>query len=321
MARLAHPQHTAKLRPHIHTSYHGLAAILMLTGLLLAGVSQNVNAASGLPPELQVAQNPVQGAIGVSATVAGPPPSTGAVIITPRTGSTTSGNPITVNGTCPAGLLVSLYKNDVFAGSTVCTAQGAFTLVADLFDGANTLVAKVTDALNQSGPDSAGINVFYNAPSLALPGSVALGRQLFLQTNTPSRGAQPDQAMNWEATIVGGTGPYAISWDWGDNTTTLLSRQFEGSFTSSHTYKRAGNYRVVLKVTDSLGNSAYMQLVSVVNGPIEAVTSSSAGITPGTLVRIWPLYGLACLFVLVFWLGERRELHKLGKRGQLLPAA
>lgn len=306
MAKLLHHRHTGHLQPHHRTSYPGLAFVLLILGAFLLFVSHGALGSVPVP-----AVNPQSGAIGVSGLVLGPPPSTQAVILVPGNGSHTSIIPITVSGTCTGGLLVSIFANDIFVGSTVCTSSGAFSLQVDLFEGQNTLVAKVSDSLGQYGPDSAAVTVTYDSPLLALQGSAVFGHQLYLLTATPSRGAQPGLPIAWVVTIVGGTPPYAVSWDWGDGKTDLVSRQFDGPFSTAHTYDRPGVYRVIVKATDGAGNSAFLQLVTIVNGPIPATATTSGGMDPGILISIWPAYILVCLFVLVFWLGERRELKKL----------
>jgi hypothetical protein len=305
MAKLIPSRHSFRLQPHHRTSYGGLALILLIVGVFLLFISEGAHGD---------VVNPQSGAIGIAATVPGPAPSQGATILSPSNGSHTSTIPITVSGTCPAGLIISIYSNDIFVGSTICTSAGGYSLQINLFDGQNSLVAKDTDALGQNGPDSAAINVTYDAPSLALPGSSILGRQLFLESTTPTRGGSPGASIPWQVTIVGGTAPYALSWNWGDGSkTTLVSEQFEGPVTTIHTYARAGTYRVIAQVTDAAGNSAFLQMVMVVNGPITAAPSTTTKIDPSLLASIWPVYILACLFVLTFFIGEKREVHKLRK--------
>ncbi len=306
-------EHFGKLRPHRHTSYAGLFFAVVLAGLLLLGMSWVAEAA---PP----AVNPQSGSLGLTGTVPGPAPSTAAVILTPRDGSRTSSIPITVSGTCPAATFVEIEKNNVFAGATTCQDDGTFSLLVDLFDGANTLVARVVDALGQAGPDSASVQVFYDAPSLSLPAG-AVGKQLFLETNVTVTGGNPAQQIARTITIVGGVGPYAVSWDWGDDATSLSSEGSEGDVRASHAYERPGAYRVIVRVTDSQGNSGFLQVITVVNGPVGAFGATKGqglGALPVMLVTAWPLYGLAALMVLFFWMGELREVHKLRRRHLLL---
>ncbi len=304
--------HTAKLKPHSHTSYAGLTFVLILAGVVLAAYSWSASAA--VP-----AENPQSGSVGLSGTVRGPAPSTAAVIVSPRPGSRTSSTPITVSGICPTQTFVSITKNGVFAGATPCLDDGTFSLQTDLFSGSNDLVAQVTDALGQSGPNSATVTVFYDAPSFALPGG-AVGRQLFIDATTSVVGGNPGQQLKRTARIVGGTGPYALNWEWGDNQSSLVSQAGDGPVSASHVYTKPGVYLVILRVTDSLGNAAYLQLVTIVNGPADPLGSTRGGGTgalSGNLIAAWPLYILVFTMVLFFWLGERRQAHKMAVQNQL----
>jgi len=304
------PGHTGKLQDHRHTSYAGLAFILLLCGMLLMSISWNAQAA--VP-----AVNPQSGSVGLTGAVKGPPPTTAPVILSPRSGDHTTSIPITVSGLCVAGTFVTITKNDVFAGITTCRDNGTFSLQIDLFDGANRLIAFATDGLGQTGPNSAPVDVFYDAPSFTVPGGGTIGRQLFLQTTTTVLGTSPDAKLARTVTIVGGVGPYAVSWDWGDGQTSLVSQALEGPTSSSHAYDRPGNYRIIIHASDAAGNAAYLELVNVVNGPADKSTTG-AGITPGNLLMVWPLLIFAGIMVGVFWLGEVREEAKLRRKGLLL---
>lgn len=306
--QLTDHEHTLKLRPHSHTSYAGLIFVLLLAAVLLLGYGWSVQAA--VP-----AVNPQSGSVGLTGTVRGPAPGTSATILSPASGSRTSAIPITVSGSCPVGTFVSIMKNGVFGGITNCEDDGTFSLLVDLFDGSNSLVARVSDALGQFGPDSRVVTVIYDAPSLGATGAV--GKQLFLEVATTVTGTDPGQTVTRSATIVGGVGPYAVSWDWGDGQTSLVSQSTDGITSASHAYTRAGTYRVILRVTDGQGNAAFIQVITVVNGPAEsygATKGNGSGALGGILLTAWPLLILALLMVIFFWLGERREARKLRHR-------
>jgi PKD domain/Glucodextranase, domain B len=302
--------HSGRLRHHRHTSYPGLVFLLLLSGLLLAGVSWSASAATP-------AVNPQSGSVGLQGVVRGPAPSQAATITSPRNGQHTSSIPITVSGVCPAGTFVSITKNDVFGGATTCQDDGTFTLQIDLFDGQNSLIARVSDALGQFGPNSTEVTVFYDAPSLGLPGGSGIGRQLFLEAATTIAATNPSQSLERSVTIVGGVGPYAVAWDWGDGATSLVSQTAEGTTRAGHAYNQPGNYRVIVRVTDNVGNAAFLQLVTVVNGPVSALGTSGGGgkgALPGALITAWPLYILAFFMVLLFWAGELRAARRLRRQ-------
>jgi hypothetical protein len=124
--------------------------------------------------------------------------------------------------------LVEIYKNDVFAGSTNCQ-NGSYNLQIDLFDGRNDLVAKVFDSLNQAGPNSTTVTVFYRT---IIPST---GAHVSLTSQYSKRGADPGDILSWPVTLSGGTGPFAISVDWGDKSNPdLLSQEITGNIILQH---------------------------------------------------------------------------------------
>lgn len=273
----------------------GLAAVL---GLLVLAI-----------PALAVTTQ--TGSTGVSGTVPGPPPSQAATIAIPGNGQSFSTIPITVSGFCPSDTLVEIYKNNVFAGSAQCQS-GSYSLQIDLFDGRNDLVAKVFDSLNQQGPDSNTVTVnFASAISVG-------GPRVTLTTQYAKRGADPGSILTWPVTLSGGTAPYAFSVDWGDKSSPdLISRASPGNINLQHTYAQAGVYKVTVKATDAGGNSAFLQLVGIANGPVQqsGTNSKNSIITSQqTKVLIWPLLVLFVLLILSFWLGRRHQLEAIRNR-------
>lgn len=314
-------RHTGRHQPHPHTSYAGLAFILLLVGVLLAGITFPARASGPDHPDQktpEVFENPTGASVGVSALVSGPAPTRGAQIFSPRTGSRFSTSPVTVSGSCPRDLIVSIFKNNVFAGSAVCSREGAFSLPVDLFDGENILIARVEDALGQRGPDSGPVTVTYASPTFQSGPGGGFGKQLFVQAPYATKGATVGEKVTWRFSILGGTAPYAVSWDWGDGKTDLEIARAEGMISRTHTYDRPGNYRVVIRVTDAAGNSAIIQVVTIVVGESTAAIGASSKSAGLGILLAWPIYLFAAMLVFCFWLGERREIGVLRKKGRLL---
>ncbi|MBX4188604.1 PKD domain-containing protein [Candidatus Saccharibacteria bacterium] len=251
------------------------------------------------------------GSTGVAGTVPGPAPTQAATIDIPRNGQSFNTLPITVSGFCPANTLVEIYKNNVFAGSAQCQGT-SYSLQIDLFDGRNDLVAKVYDNLNQQGPDSNTVTVnFASAISTGSP-------RITLTTQYAKRGADPGTILDWPITLSGGTGPYAFSIDWGDKSAPdLISQASPGNLTLHHTYAQSGVYKVTVKATDSKGESAFLQLVAIANGPIQqAGTNNKNSIITSqqTKVLIWPIIVLFVLLISSFFLGRRHQLEAIKNR-------
>jgi hypothetical protein len=312
--KLIHRSNTGQVRPHEHTSYLPLAVLLLVAGFFLTTFTASAWTRPG----------PAAESVGISGVMPGKPPTVAATITSPTNGQHFSQTPITVSGSCPKDTLVELYKNDIFAGSGVCTTEGTYSFEIDLLIGQNTLVARVYDALNQQGPDSNTITVYYDA--LPPQGSPLTslnfgGDQLLINTDAVFRGAFPNKDMSIPIDIIGGRAPYAVNIQWGDSTNKVVSRPDNASFHASHAYAKAGTFQLSLQATDADGRVAFLTVASIVNGQpdpavVAATTSSS---TTHSLLLLWPLYAATFGVVVSFWMGEWREKRLLIKHG-VIPA-
>lgn len=263
--------------------------------------------------EAQSSQNPQQGAIGIEGVVPSDPPTTGAVITFPANQQVFTELPIRVSGICPAGLLVKIFKNEVFGGSVVCSDAGTFELSMDLFSGSNEIVARVFDALDQPGPDSNTVVVQYDSGSDI---SQAFER-LVITSNFAKRGANPGETLRWPMQINGGLPPYAVSVDWGDGEESLISLPTAGEFEIEHVYELPGTYTVVVRASDANSTVAYFQVVAVSNGAIAEQTNATENTPPTRFItrfELWPLYVMFILIISTFWLGKRYEHRRLKKQ-------
>jgi hypothetical protein len=282
-----------------------LAAIwLLAVGIFLGGDLQ-AWAASPFPPQSS------SGSIGLQGEISSAPPTRGATIAVPGNGAVFTNVPITVSGLCPTGLLVKIFSNNVFVGATFC-ASGSYSVLIDLFSGQNDLVARVYDSLDQAGPDSNTVTVTFNDAQF-----LQFGTHVELSSAYAERGAPPSQEIDWPILLSGGTGPYAISVDWGDGSPTdLISVASAGPITIKHTYKTAGIYKVIVKATDKNGGTAFLQLVGQATGAIQNNNSKNGG---GNAVierdvLWWPALAMFPLIFAAFWIGRRHELYSLRKR-------
>ncbi len=264
--------------------------------------------------------DPVQsGSVGLTGTISAPPPSQGATISFPTNGADITELPIVVTGICPGGLLVKLFKNNVFAGSVQCSG-GNFSLQTDLFVGTNELVARVYDDLDQPGPDSNRVTVTFQDRNFGAPTRVTL------TSNFAKRGANPGQKLSWPIILSGGTGPYAFSVNWGDTKEPdLFTEPFPGTIDIDHIYDEPGVYNIVIKVVDTNGVAAFLQLVGVANGPLSQDTNTGAELdadgqpinnftTTKREVVWWPATLLVPFVIITFWLGKRYMLKNMKKR-------
>ena len=254
------------------------------------------------------------GTTGMQGTIPSPPPKTAATISSPVSGRVFTSIPITITGLCTTGLLVKVFSNNIFIGSVMCE-RGSYSITTDLFSGQNELIARVYDALDQTGPDSSKVVVTFQDSTFA-----AFGQRVSLTSNVAKAGAPVGSPLVWSIILSGGSGPYAISVDWGDGSATdLKSLTFAGPFNIQHTYNTAGIYRVVVKATDKGGTSAYLQLVGMGNGPVTQKNGTTGtddkSIGDTKLVYIWwPVLLLIPFAVVAFVIGRKFELVSIHRR-------
>ncbi len=280
-----------------------LAAFLI--GYLLFGLAELGLAQSSSPEQ--------DGSVGLSGQISAPPPTSGASISFPTNNQdfSNSNMPVTVTGICPSGLLVKLFKNDVFAGSTICK-NSSFSIQIDLFVGSNKLIAHVYDDLDQAGPVSNTVTVLYNPSQVGAPPRVSL------TSNYAKRGVNPNSKLEWPIILSGGSGPYALSVDWGDGSEPVLfSESFAGTLNLDHSYKKPGVYNVIIKAVDQNGSVAFLQVVAIVNGPVSQTDSegqTKTEVISQTKIIWWPALLLIPFLISTFWLGKRHMLYVMKRR-------
>jgi hypothetical protein len=304
--KISHHRHSGRLQAHEHTSYIPLAFLVFIVGCVLAGFSVSSMVAGDPPPQ--------SGSIGLSGTMPSVPPKVAATITTPSPQQHFNSSPITVSGNCPVGTLIEIYKNDIFAGSTPCDSSGSYSLQIDLLYGQNSLTAQVYDVLNQAGPASSPIIVFYDASPPSAASATLLnftGTQLLLNTTAVYRGTFPGQVLNVPTSIVGGIAPFAVNVEWGDSNNTVIPVSDNSTFNASHDYQRPGTYEIRLQATDSQRQVAFLTVAAIVNGQPSVLTATNtANVSQSYLNKLlvlWPLYAVAATLVISFWMGERHE--------------
>jgi hypothetical protein len=252
---------------------------------------------------------PQSGSIGLEGTISSAPPTRGATIAVPGNGAVFTVVPITVSGLCQSGLLVKIFDNNVFVGSVLCS-NGSYSLQVDLFSGQNDLVARVYDALDQAGPDSATVTVTFNDAQF-----LQFGSHVSLSSIYAERGAAPGSELDWPIILNGGTGPYAISVDWGDGTAAdLLSVTSPGTIPIKHVYKTAGIYHVIVKATDKTGGTAFLQLVGQATGALQSNAKANSSTRVEKSAFGWPLLAMVPLIPAAFWIGQRHAAQVINKQ-------
>jgi hypothetical protein len=163
------------------------------------------------------------------------------------------------------------------------------------------------------------ITVDPDLPSLLAPNPP--GDPLLLRTDYHYEVHLARQAVDLVLGVTGGSAPYNVSTDWGDGTTTKLTRTDTSPFTVSHTYPTLAsankNYAVLVRATDARGTVSLVQLSVVVKGDGITLLASNAtigGFLDGLHHWLWlilPSYVVVVLMAIGYYLGEREEYRVL----------
>lgn len=323
--RLLRPVHTGRLVHRQHTSYGILFIFLVITGFLVF-IGYDISSADA------------GGNITVGLTVSDDPPSRGAVITTPTSGSEFTTPIIDVVGTCSPTTAVVVYSNNVLAGSVLCTPSGAFKLKIQLFGGVNKITALNYDSLNQSGPVTPSVMVNYKAPVSSSSGLPVQPIMIYSKSCdnyangqiAPTADTVRVAIVCWQRSVNanndttigvmvwGGHAPYALTIDWGDGSPSVLkSIEQPGYSTFTKKYKSKGRYIVTLRASDGKESQAYMQTML----DVADTTNSNdfIGYVGNSINTSWfdspvPTYFLAVALVIGFWGGDYFERLILSTR-------
>lgn len=243
------------------------------------------------------------GSIQVDGLVAGPPPSTPPTVESPGPKTTFSTKSVLISGSCITDLIVKVYRNNFFAGSTLCESNGRFSLRIDLFVGKNIITTKQFDEAGQASPTSNTITLYYvpetstpplpdepskpsspdqdNTPNSEQPSqphtetpneespSGAAQFQLIIEYDYTLQAIFANQPFDLPITFTGGAAPYAININWGDGSNDVFSRNTTKPFNVTHTYAKSGYQTATITVSDKNGKKASLQFVLLVNGERE----------------------------------------------------
>jgi hypothetical protein len=168
------------------------------------------------------------------------------------------------------GRMVTLKDNGTTLATATVQSNGTFSAnVALPNEGANSIIASVTDSLGLTGNSAAVVDILDNvAPNLTI-------------TNAPVPGDSSAQGVS--GTVVsGGTATVAgQSVTLTDNGTTLgtATVQPNGSFSTSVTLPGQSNQEILASVTDSYGNTNNSYLATNGSGQITIAAQNGDGIT------------------------------------------
>lgn len=328
---IVHRRHSFKVLPRHHTSYSLLVFIVLLTAIFSIGWTAFVSGASNDSFDYVV-----------RATVPAGPLTEPATIEAPADGRRFTKQLITAEGACPDDSYVTITRNDVYAGAALCT-NNRWSIELSLVAGVNILQPQAYNRTDTAGPSTVSRTVYYDAP-VATEDLTVVPAAGQTPTPSPSRqspavtplvlsgqfrflGVLAGNQLNQTFTISGGRAPYAVSIDWGDGTSDVISRPTSGEFTVSHTYaelqdKQQNSYVITLTAGDVAQQKAALQTVVIVSNKATSGNIFLGGVTddggtPGVSAfsTFWrvagPIYAVTLVALGSFWLGERHELELL----------
>lgn len=260
--------HTGKLLHHRHTSYRGISLLIIVASsfLFFIGVLEQKTSADFLE---------------VTAKVSAPIPTIPAVITQPTNNTAVDSPIIAVKGTCDyvgEATIVSIYDNGEFAGSTLCTSEGLFSIEITLSPGSHQLIARTNNITNDFGPDSAPVTVIYTPKTSEISGTIGMTpggtdeqnissstrKQLRIKSKEAYLLFGPSKSAIWQGSIEGGSPPYSMRVDWGDGRVDLQENINEDqSIFFKHQYKDMKSYDVIIRVEDKDGFFLERVLVAV----------------------------------------------------------
>ncbi len=291
----------------------------------------------------------------VTAKVAAPALVDAATIDSPRDGAVYGTNTITVSGQCPANSYLVLYRNAAMSGVATCSVTGTYDIQTSLYPGTNILKVQDYNLTDDPGPTTPVITVTYNppiSPVINVPsgnpntsptqnttyvnypdGQLPVPEDIPLITATFTyQTFEPGAQFEWKLDVNGGTAPYNLLTNWGDDTTSVQTVDKPSLVRISHVYKKSGHYNIIVKITDAKGSVSILQLVAIIKVPGSLVfngslphdegkgsflTSGAGLIARHWLAIVWSSYATVTLMAISFWLGERQKVAELLRSRQL----
>lgn len=314
---LHHHKHTGKLLSHRHTSYHGLALVLLLAGICMVAMNRLAAAADYT----------------VTATVPAALPAGSAEFAYPADGSTFYTPTVGIGGTCPIfspPVIVAIYEGSQLLGSTPCSNSGSFgTTISFSTIGTHTIVPKVMNFTGQTGASGQPLQLTYILPtSPASPGNPtatlhtkplqAVGstiqtdstgtiEPLRIDTESPLITYGPGTTATWRGSFHGGTGPYLITIIWGDGTTTVMRGVDSQLQSFKHHFAQVQFYAVTVRMQDTAGREL-SRTYTAVSPAIFSSYPNRTTTTPGALEPYRGpiiMYSITTLSLAGLWLFER----------------
>ena len=246
---LQHHAHTGKRLHHRHTSYRGLAIILLLAGGLMVGFNNLAHVTAD--------------SLYVSATNPAPIPTQPAIITGPPAGKVSEAQAV-ISGYCPRSnpsIIIEILLDGISAGSTTCTNANSFSLPITVSSGQHSVVARIHTITNGVGSDSKPFALYATFPATSTTANKTTAKSAPLAKSSLNIAPVssfvvfgPAQDAIWRGTISGGLLPYSMVINWGDNSTETATVKTQAPQSFTHQYKAMRSYDITVQATDVTGS-------------------------------------------------------------------
>jgi hypothetical protein len=236
----------------------------------------------------------------------------------------TSSRPTVSGYALPYADIVVTFHSEVSTCKTRADAQGWWTCTLDheLPDGVHHVDVTASNSEGWSGVlPTFEIRVRSQLPNLLKP-AASQHPALLITSEYKFQTHHVGQPFTWSLGLHGGTAPYTLAIDWGDNSQSTFMRANGNEFDFTHAYPDVKTYNLFIKATDTKGATGLLQLTAVVKGQAAGVASLT---TSGPLTSlfssvqkylwiVWPVYLAVVLMVFSYWLGEQDVYQRMRAR-------
>lgn len=269
----------------------------------------------------------------VNATVPAPMPDGAPSITGPQINDMPYAAEKVITGTCPVitpSVIIAVYDNGVLIGSSVCGADGTFSLPVSLDYGTHVLVATIFTITGERGESSTEVTITRLSPMTPVVSASSAGSQsepsvlappelsgvIGVVPTSPFAGFDTSGEVTWRAKFVGGEPPYKVQIDWGDKTIDSHTIPDHEEHVFTHRYKVAKAYSVVVNVTDAKGWKATYRTVAVAQF-VSRLTAYDNSAQPSPAMSflqkyMWHIYIITFFGLVFLWYLEHG--HKAVKR-------
>lgn len=287
---LQHHRHSGSALHHRHTSYRAIITVLAFAGLFMIWLAYYSHNKTPL--------------IGPKFAYEAPAPDGIPFVSSPAVDSVIESDQVKVEGTCAKNVqnFVIIRSSNKITGSTLCSSDGTFSVFQPIISGNNLFTASSSNLSGKETLISIGVSVTGSTGSIINATSVSL--------NSGNLQYYPKKEFVLPINLSGGSQPYKVSIDWGDNKKEDIETR-DSKITLKHTYQSKGEENIKLSVEGDKTKPQNYSFVAVdakdqqpsKASPVAFVSPGSGGgasVTGFITAFAFGLYMLALVIVLPF---------------------